>query len=115
KVFKNYQFNMSLIITSIVFVAMFVRVFFLPLYLQNIRGFSAVRTGLFMTPAAFVSAVIMPISGRLFDRIGARPLGIAGLVIVTLATLGFTKLGVDTNSNTIQWLYILRSAGVSMV
>ena len=115
KVFKNYQFNMSLIISSIVFVSMFVGVFFLPLYLQNIRGFSAVRTGLFMTPAAFASALIMPISGRLFDRIGARPLGVTGLVIVTLATLGFTKLGVDTSSNTIQWLYILRSAGVSMV
>ncbi|MDR4947049.1 DHA2 family efflux MFS transporter permease subunit [Neobacillus cucumis] len=114
RVFKNYQFNMSLIIVSIVSVSMFAGIFFLPLYLQDIRGFSAVRTGLFMTPAALASAVIMPISGRLFDRIGARPLGIAGLAIVTLATLGFTNLGVDTSSSTIQWLYILRNAGVSM-
>lgn len=114
QVFKNYQFNMSLIIISIVMISMFAGVFFLPLYLQNIRGFSPVRTGLFMTPAALASAVIMPISGRLFDRIGARPLGIAGLSIVTLATLGFTNLGMDTSSNTIQWLYIMRSAGVSM-
>ena len=114
RVFKNYQFNMSLIIVSIVSVSMFAGIFFLPLYLQDIRGFSAVRTGLFMTPAALTSAVIMPISGRLFDRIGARPLGIAGLVIVTLATLGFTNLGVETSSSTIQWLYILRNAGVAM-
>ncbi|OIK15572.1 hypothetical protein BIV60_09095 [Bacillus sp. MUM 116] len=114
RVFKNYQFNMSLIIVSIVSVSMFAGIFFLPLYLQDIRGFSAVRTGLFMTPAALASAVIMPISGRLFDRIGARPLGIVGLVIVTLATLGFTNLGVETSSSTIQWLYILRNAGVSM-
>lgn len=114
QVFKYYQFNMSLLIVSIVMISMFVGVFFLPLYLQDIRGFSAVRTGLFMTPAALASAVIMPISGRLFDRIGARPLGIAGLIIVTIATLGFTNLGVDTNPHTIQWLYILRSAGVSM-
>lgn len=114
KVFQNYQFNMSLIIISFVNISMFVGIFFLPLYLQNIRGFSAVRTGLFMTPAALASAIIMPISGRLFDRIGARPLGIVGLVTVTLATLGFTSLGVDTGANTIQWIYIIRSAGVSM-
>lgn len=114
RVFKNYQFNMSLLLISVVSISMFVGIFFLPLYLQDIRGFSAVRTGLFMTPAALASAVIMPISGRLFDKIGARPLGIAGLVVVTLATLGFTNLGVDTSANTIQWLYILRSAGVSM-
>jgi MFS family permease len=114
RVFKNYQFNMSLIIVSIVSVSMFAGIFFLPLYLQDIRGFSSVRTGLFMTPAALASAVIMPISGRLFDRIGARPLGIAGLAIVSLATLGFTNLGLQTSSSTIQWLYILRNAGVSM-
>lgn len=114
RVFNNHQFNMSLLLISVVSISMFVGIFFLPLYLQDIRGFSAVRTGLFMTPAALASAVIMPISGRLFDKIGARPLGIAGLVVVTLSTLGFTNLGVDTSENTIQWLYMLRSAGVSM-
>ncbi|MDP4156777.1 MAG: DHA2 family efflux MFS transporter permease subunit, partial [Bacillota bacterium] len=105
RVFNNHQFNMSLLLISVVSISMFVGIFFLPLYLQDIRGFSAVRTGLFMTPAALASAVIMPISGRLFDKIGARPLGIAGLVVVTLSTLGFTNLGVDTSENTIQWLY----------
>ncbi|MED1203080.1 DHA2 family efflux MFS transporter permease subunit [Heyndrickxia acidicola] len=114
KVFKNYQFNISLILISIVSVSMFVGIFFLPLYLQNIRGFSAVRTGLFMTPAALASAVIMPISGRLFDRIGPKPLGVTGLIIVTIATLGFTNLGMNTSSASIQWLYILRNAGISM-
>ncbi|MDQ0200086.1 DHA2 family efflux MFS transporter permease subunit [Neobacillus ginsengisoli] len=114
QVFKSYQFNMSLILISIMSISMFVGIFFLPIYLQNIRGFTAIRTGLFMTPAALASAVIMPISGRLFDRIGARPLGIIGLVIVTLATLGFTNLGLDTSSSTIQWLYIMRSVGISV-
>jgi EmrB/QacA subfamily drug resistance transporter len=114
EVFKNYQFNLSLITVSILSISMFVGIFFLPLYLQNIRGFSAIRTGLFMTPAALTSAIIMPISGKLFDRVGPRPLGFVGLIIVTFATLGFTKLGLDTSSNTIQWLYIFRNAGVSM-
>jgi predicted MFS family arabinose efflux permease len=114
KVFKNYQFNISLLLISIVSVSMFVGIFFLPLYLQNIRGFSAVRTGLFMTPAALASAVIMPISGRLFDRIGPKPLGVTGLIIVTIATLGFTNLGMNTSSASIQWLYILRNVGISM-
>jgi EmrB/QacA subfamily drug resistance transporter len=114
QVLKNYQFSMSLLLVSVVSISMFVGIFFLPLYLQNIRGFTAVRTGLFMTPAALASAIIMPISGRLFDRIGARPLGAVGLAIVTLATLGFTTLSVNTSSSTIQWLYIARSAGVGM-
>ncbi|CRK84917.1 DHA2 family efflux MFS transporter permease subunit [Neobacillus massiliamazoniensis] len=114
QVFKSYQFNMSLILISVISISMFVGVFFLPIYLQDIRGYSAIRTGLFMTPAALASAVLMPISGRLFDRIGARPLGIIGLTIITIATLGFTNLGLETSSSTIQWLYILRNTGVSI-
>jgi EmrB/QacA subfamily drug resistance transporter len=114
KVLKNYMFSMSLILNSLIAIALFAGVMFLPLYLQNIRGFSAVRTGLFMTPGALVSALLMPISGRLFDKFGARPLGIIGLFIVTLATFGFTTFTTDTSSSTIQWLYILRSAGMAL-
>lgn len=113
-VLNNYMFSMSLIISSIIFTAMFVGIFLLPLYLQNIMGYTAMRTGLFMTPAALATAIMMPISGRLFDKIGARPLGLIGLLIITLSTLGFTKLGLQSSSAQIQWLYIIRSIGMGM-
>ncbi|QSO50195.1 DHA2 family efflux MFS transporter permease subunit [Alicyclobacillus curvatus] len=114
RVLKNYMFSMSLIISSIVNVALFVGIFLLPLYLQDILGLSALRTGLFMTPAALASAVVMPISGRLFDKIGARPLALLGLLFVTVASFGFTSLTTDTGTGHIQWLYILRSIGMGM-
>ncbi len=114
RVLKNYMFSMSLVISSIVNVALFVGIFLLPLYLQNILGLSPLRTGLFMTPAALASAVIMPISGRLFDKIGARPLALIGLLLVTVASFGFTSLTTDTGTGHIQWLYILRSVGMGM-
>lgn len=113
-VLKSYMFSMSLIISSIIFTAMFVGIFLLPLYLQNILGYTAVRTGLFMTPAALATAVMMPISGRLFDKIGARPLGLIGLIIITISTFGFTRLGLNSSSAQIQWLYIIRSIGMGM-
>lgn len=113
-VLNNYMFSMSLIISSIIFTAMFVGIFLLPLYLQNIMGYTAMRTGLFMTPAALATAVMMPISGRLFDKIGARPLGLIGLIIITFSTLGFTRLGLQSSSAQIQWLYIIRSIGMGM-
>lgn len=114
RVLKNYMFSMSLLISSIVNIALFVGIFLLPLYLQNILGLSALRTGLFMTPAALASAVVMPISGRLFDKIGARPLALVGLLCVTVASFGFTNLTTDTGTGHIQWLYILRSIGMGM-
>lgn len=114
RVLKNYTFAMSVIIGSFLFVALFVGIFLLPIYLQNIMGFSALRTGLFMTPAALGSAIMMPISGRLYDRFGARPLGIFGLAGLALTTYGFTFLSPNSTSGHIQLLYILRSVAMGM-
>ncbi|GEO24716.1 MFS transporter [Alicyclobacillus acidoterrestris] len=114
RVLKNYTYTMSLIIVSILSVALFVGIFLLPLYLQNIMGYSPMRAGLFMTPAALASAVMMPISGKLFDKIGARPLGLVGLAILTVSTLGFTTLTATSTSGHIQLLYIVRSIGMGL-
>lgn len=115
RVLTNYMFSMSLLISSIVQVALFVGIFLLPLYLQNIMGYTALRTGLFLTPAALASAVMMPISGKLFDKIGARPLGLVGLAIVAVSTFGFSTMTLNTSNGVIQILYITRSLGMSMV
>lgn len=114
RVFKDYMFSMSVTISSIINVALFAGIFFLPLYLQQVMGLSPIRTGLLMMPAAIASGLMMPISGRLFDKIGARPLGILGLAIVTLASFGFTHLGRNTSLGYIQLMYILRSIGMGL-
>lgn len=114
RVFKDYMFSMSVLIGSIINIALFAGIFLVPLYLQDIVGLSPVRTGLLMTPAALATAIMMPISGRLMDRIGARPLGVAGLAIITLATVGYTVLGRNTSTGYIQTLYILRSLGMGL-
>ena len=114
RIMKNYMFSMSLLISSLINIALFAGIFLLPVYLQNVMGYSAIRTGLFMTPAALVSAMVMPISGRLFDRIGARPLAIVGLLVTAAASYGFTTLSMHSGSTYIQWLYIIRSFGMGL-
>ncbi len=114
RVLKNYMFSVSLVITSILNVALFVGIFLLPLYLQNVMGFSALRTGLFMTPAAIASAIMMLVGGKLFNIVGARVLGIVGVGTLTLGTYGFCWMGLDTTSAYIQTLYIVRSLGMGL-
>jgi EmrB/QacA subfamily drug resistance transporter len=114
RVLKSYMFTMSLVITSILNVALFVGIFLLPLYLQDIMGYSALRTGLFMTPAAIASAVMMMVGGKLFNVVGARVLGIIGIGILTVGTYGFCLMGLDTTSAYIQMLYIVRSLGMGL-
>jgi MFS family permease len=87
---------------------MFSAIFFLPLFLQSFRGLGALETGLLMMPGALVSAVMMPIQGRLFDRFGPRPLAISGILLLILVSWLFHFLTLATATSTIILWTMLR-------
>jgi len=86
RMLKNFTFTLSIIIGSLLAMGMFGAIFLLPILLQNVLGQTAMKTGLIMFPAALASGVMMPLSGKLFDKYGARGVVIAGLVLVTWTT-----------------------------
>lgn len=114
RLLKHPTFTGSILITSITSIAMFGGVFLVPLYMQNFRGFSAMQTGELMMPAGFATGLIMPISGRLYDKIGAKPLIVVGLVVLGLATLLFHNLTMETAYGTIMLWLIIRSVGLGL-
>jgi EmrB/QacA subfamily drug resistance transporter len=83
RMFKNFLFTMSVIIGSLLAMGMFGAIFLIPMLLQNVLGQTAMKTGLIMFPAAIASGIMMPISGKLFDKYGARGIVIVGLALVT--------------------------------
>ncbi|REB08718.1 MFS transporter [Sporosarcina sp. BI001-red] len=115
RVFKYDIFALTTIIGSIINMAMFAAMLLLPIYLQNIRGFSALDSGLLMLPGAIVMAIMLPISGKLFDKYGARWLAVFGLAITVLTTWGFTTLNMSTSYGFIMVLYVLRMFGMSFL
>uniref|UniRef100_C5D2D1 Drug resistance transporter, EmrB/QacA subfamily n=1 Tax=Geobacillus sp. (strain WCH70) TaxID=471223 RepID=C5D2D1_GEOSW len=115
RVFKYNVFTLSTIIGCVINMAMFAAMVLLPVYLQNLRGFTPLDAGLLLLPGAIVMAIMSPISGWIFDRIGARMLAIVGLVITVVTTWEFSKLTMDTPYSHILALYIFRMFGMSML
>ncbi len=70
--------------------------FFQPQYLQDVRGHSAVFSGLLILPVTVPMIFISPFSGRLIARFGARRLMTAGMALGTLGLLVLTQLGAAT-------------------
>jgi EmrB/QacA subfamily drug resistance transporter len=70
--FRNPTFAASNVVAAAVFFAMFGSVFFLSLYLQNVRGYSPVGAGVRLLAFSAVILFVAPISGRLSDRYGSR-------------------------------------------
>jgi EmrB/QacA subfamily drug resistance transporter len=114
-VFKYSVFSLTTIVGSIVNMAMFGAMLLTPIYLQNIRGFSPLDSGLLMLPGAILMGVMSPISGALFDKIGARPLAVVGLLITSVMTWQFSKLTGQTTFGHVMLLYTLRSFGLSFL
>ncbi|MED2974733.1 DHA2 family efflux MFS transporter permease subunit [Fictibacillus sp. B-59209] len=115
RVFKYDVFALTTVISMIINMAMFAAMILLPIYLQNIRGFTPFESGLLLLPGAIIMGIMSPISGAIFDRIGARPLAIVGLTITVITTWGFSHLSTDTTYGHILFLYVSRMFGMSFL
>jgi EmrB/QacA subfamily drug resistance transporter len=69
--------------------------FILTLYVQQILGWSALKTGLTFLATAGTAVIWAGVAQALVTRIGPRPVMVAGLVILGLSVLGYTRLPVD--------------------
>lgn len=112
KIFKDGNFTLSMLILSIVTIALFGGIFLLPLFMQNIQGLSAVQTGLVLLPSALASGVMMPIAGNLTDKFGAKYSVIAGLVVMVITSYFISRIDVKTSYQSLTWLMTIRGFGL---
>lgn len=59
-------------------------------------------------------AVLMPIAGRLYDRIGPRWLAVTGVLIVAWGTYRMRHIGLETSREQIMWLLAARAVGLGL-
>lgn len=109
RLLKNKVFTASLLATSFTNVGMFAVIFLIPLYLQNLQGLTPMQTGLLMMPMALAMGFMMPISGKLFDKIGALPLGLVGITGCAYFTFLLHNITLDTSYQELQVLLVIRA------
>ena len=114
QVFHSAAYTTSLIIMGVMMTGMFATLFYIPLFLQVGQGYQALDTGLILLPQALVMAFLMPISGRLYDKIGPRWLVVSGLLVAAFGSYGIAGINPDmTRERVVLWMCI-RAAGVGM-
>jgi EmrB/QacA subfamily drug resistance transporter len=112
KLFTNRTFAVSSLTLSLVIISVFGGMLLLPLYLQAVRGESAMDTGLLLAPQGFGAMIAMPIAGRLTDRTGVGRIVPVGLVLVAISFLGLTQLAADTSYWTFGMLLFVMGLGM---
>jgi len=115
RVFKYNMFSLTTVINVIITMSMFSGMILLPIYLQTIRGFSPMDAGLLLLPGAILMGIMSPITGIIFDKIGARWLAVVGLLITVFTTYEFSQLTAETTYTHLIVMYSLRMFGMSML
>src|SRR5204863_4092310 len=73
--------------------ALFGSMILLPLYWQGVRHESVLDTGLLTAPQGVGMALVMPLAGKLSDRLGGGPLALFGVVVTTIGSIPFGLIG----------------------
>lgn len=96
-------FGIAVGVMCIAMLAMMGTMILLPLWLQSARGLSVLEAGLVMMPGGLMMGLLGPRIGKLYDKVGPRPLVTPGAAIVVLAT----ALGAWAAPHAAWWVYLL--------
>ncbi|MGL5576910.1 MAG: MDR family MFS transporter [Sarcina sp.] len=114
RVFKSKTFTFATIIVMIAYAGLISSELIIPMFLQNVKGSSALDAGLILMPGAIVMGIANPITGKLFDKIGARMLSILGLLVYAAGTFAFAFLTPSTSELYVMIMYAFRFLGLGM-
>lgn len=114
RVFRSSDFTRGIVIAWLMQIALFGVMVLIPLFYQTVKGYGPLKTGLVMLPQALCSGLMMPIGGRLFDKIGARPLAVTGLSIITFCMFMLSRMTPDTSLFYIMGFLGLMGAGMGL-
>ncbi|WP_444962271.1 MDR family MFS transporter [Nocardiopsis sp. M1B1] len=113
--FAVHNFRVSLAIVVVCMATMLGTVVVLPIYLQNGLGVSILTTGLLLLPGGLVQGVLSPVIGRVYDRVGPRPLVIPGALLLCGGQWWLSTVGADTGLGTVVAMHVVFCVGMAML
>lgn len=115
KPFAFTMYTRALGMMLLMMIALFGALILLPLFLQTVRGLDTLQTGLIMLPGGLLMALMAPIVGRLYDRVGPKPLVIPGASILIVALLGMSLLSPTSPVPMVLGLHLFLSSGLALL
>ena len=113
--FRSLPFSSATVIAVLMFAALGGFLFLNALYLQEVRGLTAFRAGLYIMPTALAVMVVSPLSGRLVGRHGARPSLLVSGVLLTLSAALLAQLEPNTSLALLPPVYAIFGVAFGMV
>jgi EmrB/QacA subfamily drug resistance transporter len=113
--FRSLPFSGATLIAVSAFAALAGFLLLSTIYLQDVRGLSALHAGLYMLPMAAMTAICSPLSGRIVASRGPRLPMIGAGVAITASAVTLTRLANHTSTPSLVVSYLLFGLGFGLV
>lgn len=101
--------SVTIFLQSVVFFGLFL---LLPLYLQELRGRTPLETGVMTLPLSLALIIVGPLAGRLSSKVGPRLPTSAGLVLIVIGALIFSRLTVNSGYALLATALVVSGIGI---
>ncbi|MFC8075747.1 DHA2 family efflux MFS transporter permease subunit [Streptomyces sp. NPDC057307] len=113
--FKKPAFSAAVAAIALVFFALMGVTFFSAFYLQSVRGYSALDSGLLIVPLAVAQMVFAPRARLVVDRFGARAVCTAGMLLVAAGLAAFALFDATTPVWVLCVVFFVQGAGMAHI
>lgn len=114
-VFRQPTFSLVAVLIVFLMMVLFATTTLLPFYMQDVLKLTALATGLLLMPGSLLNGMLMPVSGKLFDKFGPRFVIVPGLFLIALSLWLFTGIDSDTTQGSVLFNHVLLFLGMSFV
>lgn len=111
--FKDFTFFSGTLIGAVMFAMLMAVTFLLPLFMQTLLGFSATQSGLALMPRSLSMLVVMPIVGRLYNKVSPRATVAFGILLFAYTAWMMGHYTLSTGSSGIVSVLIIQGVAFS--
>ncbi|MFE7411736.1 MFS transporter [Streptomyces laurentii] len=113
--FRKPAFSAAVAAIALVFFALMGVTFFSAFYLQSVRGYSALESGLLILPLAIAQMIFAPRARHVVDRFGAKAVCTTGMLAVAVGLAAFAFFDADTPVWVLEVFFFLQGAGMAHI
>lgn len=115
RVFQTRDFTVAVIICMIFYALMNGMSTIIPILVQTVEGQSATVFGIVIAPCALITGLMSPVAGKLYDKIGMKPLAMLGTALVLISEISTLFVREDMSSYILIIPLVILGFGMSFV
>ncbi|MBD9699489.1 multidrug efflux MFS transporter [Flavimobilis sp. GY10621] len=114
RTFRSRNFSVSIALMTVLMAVLFGTIILLPLFMQRALGLDTLASGLVLLPGSLLMGLCGPLVGRLYDKLGPRPLVVPGVMIVSGVLWGLTQVSETTPTAMLVVAHVTLSLGLAL-